>query len=99
MGWRGVEGEMPAGMLFRKMYCAKCGEKLKRLKYSEILKKGDKDYSIYLLNCHIMTVGMTSKTKISYVYICPKCHQITTYDEQLQIRKRQKKLHSKIIDD
>lgn len=97
MGWRGYELEIPTGMLFRKMYCSKCGEKLKLQKQSQTIKKGEEGYQSHILG-HT-TIGMTEITKAEYVYICPECGQITTYDRQLQIRKRQKLLHTKIVDE
>lgn len=40
MGWRGYESEIDLGMLFRKMYCHKCGTRLKRKKITAIYHKG-----------------------------------------------------------
>lgn len=97
MGWRGHEIKIPAGMLFRKMYCAKCGEKLQRQKQSKIIKKGEEGFHRSL--GRYITIGMTEIKETRFVYICPKCSQITTYDEQLKISKRQKQLRKKILND
>ena len=97
MGSRGYEAEIPIGMLFRKMYCAKCGEKLKLQKRSRIIKKGEEGFRSHFGRRYI--IGMTEIKKTEYDYICLQCQQITTYDEQLQIRKQQKLLGKKILED
>ena len=39
MGWRGYKGTIAAGMLFKKMYCRGCGNKLKIKKTQKLLVK------------------------------------------------------------
>ena len=97
MGWRGYELEFSMGMLFRKMYCSKCGERLKKRKQSVTIKKGEEGFQSHIAG-HA-TIGMTEITKSELVYICPQCQQITTYDQQLQIRKKQKLLGKRILDE
>lgn len=42
--WKEVEHSIPFGMIFKKMYCHKCGIKLVKNKYSKIILKGDPEY-------------------------------------------------------
>ena len=46
MGWKGSEIEMPVGMIFKRMFCHKCGARLKKEKitkssYLGKIKTGD----------------------------------------------------------
>ena len=41
MGWKGSEIEMPVGMIFKRMFCHKCGARLKKEKITT-------DWSFYL---------------------------------------------------
>ena len=95
MGWKGYELKMPVGMIFKKMYCGKCGAKLQKHKVSTVYKKGDPGYENHL-NGH-STIGMNEKEHISYVYQCPDCYQVISYREQLEVAKIQKSSGSKII--
>ena len=95
MGWTGYESEMDAGMLFLKMYCSKCGTRLKKQKVVNIFSKGEEEFRNHLLGK--TTIGMTKIKKVHYVYKCPTCQDIITYDEQKKIRKIQKKLNRKIL--
>lgn len=97
MGWRGSVSEIDSGMLFKKMYCKKCGERLKKKKNTEIIKKGDPRFS-RRIGRYIM-IGMTSYSMNTYTYLCPNCGFEISYDEQVKIAKIQKKLNSKILDD
>lgn len=97
MGWKGYEAEIPVGMIFKKMYCHKCGYKLKRKKISKIYKKGDPNYSNDILGQP--TIGMDRIERAYYIYQCPNCHLEITYDAQCVVAKKQKKLKKKIIDE
>ena len=93
MGW---EMEIPTGMLFKKMYCSKCGEALKKQKITKIYKKGEEGFQNHILGKP--QIGMKQITKCHYVYVCPNCNNMTTYDQQSAIRKKQRQCHKKIID-
>lgn len=97
MGWKGYESEISVGMLFKKMYCFKCGGKLKKQKVSNISKKGEDGYSGRILG-HA-TIGMDKVEKVGYIYKCSKCGLEISYDEQLRISKIQKRLKKKILAD
>jgi len=88
MGWTGSKAEMPIGMLLKKMYCGKCGTRLKIKKSTRLIKKGDKDFS----STHGSTIyiGMSQYELTTYSYICPSCHREVSYDEQLRIDQKQK---------
>lgn len=97
MGWRGYESEIDLGMLFRKMYCHKCGTRLKRKKITAIYHKGAPEYDNYVAGIH--TLGMSEKAVSHYVYQCPKCNSEITYDDQCLISKRQRQQKKRILND
>ena len=97
MGWTGYEATIPAGMLIRRMYCSKCGSRLEREKVSKLYHKGETGYQNHLLGHG--TIGMDKIVKATYIYKCPKCENVTTYDEQIIISKIQKKKKTKILSD
>ncbi len=89
MGWTGLEINMEPGMLFRRMYCSLCGTKLKRHLIINTYKKGERGYKNTINGA--ATIGM-DKIKLGYyVYKCPSCGDIKTYEEQLKIAKEMKK--------
>ena len=96
MGWRGYNGTIDAGMIFKKMYCKNCGTKLKIKKSSEIINKGDEGYTNKINGDS--TIGMSSYYSVSYVYLCPNCNLEITYDDQCVVAKKQKRLKKKILD-
>lgn len=97
MGWKGYEAEIPVGMIFKKMYCHKCGNRLKIKKVSNIYKKGDPNYTNKILG-HA-TIGMDRIEVGHYIYQCTNCNFEITYDEQCIISKKQKRLKKKILDE
>ena len=97
MGWKGHEFIMPVGMLFRKMYCHQCGERLTKKKVSVVLQKGDPFFTSWLSGR--ATIGMDRKEEISYIYKCQNCGLEINYDAQCEIAKKQKELNKKILDE
>lgn len=97
MGWQGYEMEIPVGMIFKKMYCHKCGNKLGKKKISQIVKKGEQDYSNDILGHG--TIGMDRKDMVRYIYECSNCHFEITYKDQCVIAKKQKMHKKKILND
>ena len=91
----GYECTIDAGMLFRKMYCCLCGERLQKEKVIQVYRRGEPGFRTRVAT--IRTIGMQELTEVSYVYRCPHCGRITTYDEQLRIHKLQKKLKRRIL--
>lgn len=97
MGWKGYEAKIPVGMIFRRMYCHKCETKLSKCKISEVLQKGEYGYRDHILGHP--TIGMDEIEIAAYVYKCPNCGNVTTYEEQLRISKVQKQSKSLILPD
>ena len=97
MGWKGYELKIPVGMIFRKMYCCKCGARLVKHKTSRLYKKGDVDYQSHILGHS--TLGMSKILSESYIYFCPICENITTYDQQLEVARKQKALKCLVLPD
>ena len=95
MGWKGSETKIPVGMIFKKMFCHKCGAKLKKQKIIEIYKKGDAGYSNRILGSS--TLGMSEISKSCYIYKCTNCDSKIDYDSQCVIAKKQKLLRKKIL--
>ena len=92
----GYEMKIPVGMLFKKMSCCKCGEKLQKNKVSKINYKGDKEFKTIKYG---HTVILDKKQKIeNFVYYCPNCNIVTEYDEQVKISNIQKKMNKLILD-
>ena len=89
MGWIGYENKIDIGMLFKKMYCHKCGNLLKRKKITNLYKKGEHSYTNFILGRP--TIGMNRIQKCYYIYVCPNCGLEITYDKQCIIAKQQKK--------
>ena len=97
MGWRGYETEIPVGMIFRRMFCHKCGTKLKKEKMTKLIKKGEEGYSNDILGHS--TLGMSEISRSLYVYKCPNCNSLISYEKQCVFAKKQKQLKKKILDE
>lgn len=95
MGWKGREITFPLGMLFRKMYCMGCGTRLKRHRVDNLIKKGDPEYNGRILGG--ATIGMDRKQVSYYVYKCPNCGLMFTYEKQLEIEAKQKQAGTYIL--
>ena len=97
MGWKGLETKIPVGMIFKKMFCHKCGAQLKKEKITKIYKKGERGYSNKILGHS--TLGMSEISKSYYIYKCTNCGSKINYDYQCIIAKRQKLLKKKILNE
>ena len=95
MGWRGFEITIPVGMIFKRMFCHKCGAQLKKEKITKIYKKGEEGYSNKILGHS--TLGMSEISNSYYIYMCTNCGSKINYDYQCIIAKRQKLLKKKIL--
>ncbi len=84
--WKEVVHSIPFGMIFKKMYCHKCGERLVKNKYSRIILKGDPEYKIYKRGYF----GEGKVIQYKYNYKCPKCGNVIEYKNQKEISKIQK---------
>ena len=97
MGWKGSETKIPIGMIFKKMFCHKCGAQLKKEKITETYKKGEQEYSNKILGHS--TLGMSEISKSHYIYKCSNCGAKISYDYQCVIAKKQKNLKKKILNE
>ncbi len=95
------EMSIKVGLLFRRMYCFKCGTKLKRRRTSHLYKKGEVGYKEdrHGYGHYILGPLPSQQIRVQYVYICPNCKQITTYDQQCIIAKKQKQAKTKILEE
>lgn len=84
----GKSYSVPAGMVFSKYYCAKCGTKLKKEKTHRIVTQYDHDYYQYH---DVGTFPLRDYDVYSYRFQCPSCHARISYDEQCIIKRIQKK--------
>lgn len=93
----GATVSIPVAMLFKKYYCHKCGEHLKRQKVTETLNPGDHGYEAakdQIFDNH-MIHGSISVTE--YVFRCPTCNTTVTFDEQEDIATKQKHAKTHIL--
>ena len=87
MGWQGNEMEIPVGMIFKKMYCHECGNRLKVKKISNVYKKGDDNYTDSLLGN--FTIGMSSvKKHIMYTIVQPAVWILLTMNNVISLREK-----------
>lgn len=98
MGWQGYKSSIDVGMIFKKMYCGKCGTRLRVEKNTEIIEKGDDRFSNRMPG-KVWAIGMSSYRYVTYIYCCPNCGAETTYDEQCIVSKKQKRLKKIILDE
>lgn len=92
-----AEISMPIGMLFRKMYCAHCGNLLERKKVKKTYRRGEPGFRNTLTDRSTINVG--SYTTIYYVYCCPGCKREISYEDQKAIAREQAKQNRRIIED
>lgn len=91
-----VSFEIDLRTLFKSFYCKNCGTKLIKEKQNREASKMENDN----FNKELFPTGIPQKSKlkiISWFFVCPLCKRVTTTDEQLIIRKRQKSLKTKIL--
>ena len=98
MGWKGFEISIPAGMLFRKMFCHKCGAELKKEKITKCYKRGEQGFSIWVPGAGL-TLGMSELSRSHYIYKCPNCNALIDYKDQRIVAKKQKLLNKKILNE
>ena len=93
----GATVSIPAAMLFKKYYCHKCGERLKRQKVTETLNPGDLGYQAARNRFAGMPLGKRAISVTHYVFRCPICDTTITFDEQEDIAVKQKHAKSHIL--
>ena len=88
---------IPIGMVTKKFYCHKCGERLCKYPNTRTVKPGDPDYRKHSKINHLHMVGDVEVTE--YDFRCPACENIIEYDEQRVVGKIQKQLSKNILSD
>ena len=89
---------IPVGMVIKKFYCHKCGERLRKHPQTRIVKPGDPDYRKHSrINRRIQMIGAVEVTE--YNFRCPACENFMEYRAQCVVRKMQKKLRKNILTD
>ena len=88
---------IPMGMVTKKFYCHKCGERLGKHPKTRTLSPGDPDYRKHNRINHTHMIGDVEVT--DYDFKCPDCGTIIEYDEQCIIGKIQKQLRKNILSD
>jgi predicted RNA-binding Zn-ribbon protein involved in translation (DUF1610 family) len=89
---------IPMGMVTKKFYCHKCGERLGKHPKTRTLSPGDPDYRKHNRITHkTHMIGDIEVTE--YDFQCPACKNVIEYDEQCVVRKIQKQLRKNILSD
>ena len=89
---------IPMGMVTKKFYCHKCGERLGKHPKTRTLSPGDPDYRKHSrINRKAHMIGDIEVTE--YDFQCPACKNVIEYDEQCVVRKIQKQLRKNVLSD
>ncbi len=90
--------EIDLRILFKKFYCPICGQKLKIIK--EVNKLTDEQKKIYYKQLYPCGVPIDLEAgKVKQIFKCYNCNYYNLTDNQLIIRKKQKLLKKKILDE
>ena len=90
----GKSWSIPFGMVFKKYYCSKCGEKLVKEKTHRVVTKDDLDYYQY----HEKNMYPRSPVDVySYRFRCNNCRKAITFNEQCILEIIQKKYNTKVL--
>lgn len=83
------------------MYCKACGTRLVRKKNTCIVQEeGGIQVHYSLTGIHVSgQLGTKIIKEVTFVYLCPQCGAETTYEEQCQIARIQRKLKRHILDE
>ena len=99
MRGKSYEFSISPGMLFKKMYCCKCGEKLKReffvVGYSE-----DEGCTCAGFSGSILSFSYRPPRTTEYqecFYVCHGCNYAISYDDQKMVAEYQKESGKKIL--
>ena len=85
-------------ILFKKFYCHICGNKL-NIKWNKT-KLTEEQKKIYYKELYPYGLPVyTDVAKVKQIFVCSKCDYYNDPQNQLLIRKKQKKLKKKILDE
>ena len=90
--------EINVGMIFKKHYCRKCGERLIKNPIRSVFQRGDPEYYKHNRMGRGRILDKTIHVT-EYNYKCPSCGSIVEYDDQLEIEQVQKKMKSRTLSD
>lgn len=85
---------IPTGMVFKKYYCSRCGNKLIKEKNHRIVSKEDVDYYHYH---EIGTFPKYDHSVYSYHFKCPNCNNRYSFNYQCVIERIQKYKKRKVL--
>ncbi|MBR2388720.1 MAG: hypothetical protein IKB02_08145 [Clostridia bacterium] len=89
---------IPIGMVTKKYYCHKCGERLYKFAKTRIVKPGDPDYRKHnKISNGTRMIGEVEVTE--YDFKCPICESIVSFAEQELISSIQKNLAKNTLTD
>ena len=86
---------IPVGMLWKKMYCFRCGTMLNKKKKVDTYQRGEPGFQTVLVGGRINL--SSSFSHATYTYVCPNCCSEISYDDQLDVESAQKELGKKIL--
>ena len=93
--------EIPLDFVFKRFYCCKCGQKLKKKKKIKFYYPQDEEYEELYKKIHrhyFLSVGFRTKIKTTKRYFyCENCNYNISYNKQTLIAERQKCLKTKIL--
>jgi len=90
--------EIDLRILFKNFYCPICGKKLEIIK--EVNKLTDEQKKIYYKQLYPSGVPINLEVgKVKQMFMCYNCNYYNSTDNQLLIRKKQKLLKKKVLDD
>lgn len=91
---KGKSWSIPIGMVFKKYYCCKCGNKLKKEQTHRVVTKEDKDYYQYQ---KYNTFPRYDQDVYDFRFMCPSCEKRISFTEQCIIERIQHKCQNKIL--
>lgn len=94
MSLNGKSFSLPLGIVSKRHYCSKCGEKLKKEKTHRVVTKDDKDYYRYH---KAGSFPQRDYNVYDYRLVCPSCQARISFEEQRIIEKIQRKNRKKIL--
>ncbi len=94
----GKSVSMPAGMMFRKCYCHKCGERLEKNRVTRLIPPDSPEFKKHARvgGKRVAPIGDFEVTECNS-YRCPNCGNVIDYHKQITICKIQKKYKQNIL--
>ena len=96
---KSYEFSFSPGMIFKKMYCCKCGEKLKR-KYLVVGYSEDEGRTCMGFSGAVLSFSYHPPRTTEYqecFYLCQQCNYAISYDDQKIVAEYQKESGRKIL--